>query len=369
MLVVVVFCSRRAWAWTWSQAHFSYSGEKERRKKDRKKEKLRGGASRGPGISFSALVSLTRLFLSLLRQLRLRLGLELQAGIAPGVCSNMEVHAEQPYQTLLLSSPKGMPGVLCVALHRPDKLNAMSSESFEELGACFRGVEYARYRCVLLRASGRIFTAGLDLSSPQLLSGGESDPGDPARVGFFTDINLRKLQDTVTAIEKCPVPVIAQVHGACIGAGMDIIVACCIRHATSDASFSIAEVNVGLAADLGTLQRLPKLGVNQSRVNEWAYTGRRFSAAEALGAGLISELFTDKAEMESAGLKLASLIAEKSPVAVIGTKANLAFSRDHSVQESLRFQSLWSSLFLQSPDLPKAMLSVLKKEKAAFSKM
>eukprot|EP00949_MAST-11_sp_MAST-11-sp1_P003030 g3030.t1 len=273
---------------------------------------------------------------------------------------------EHGFKYLKLTEP--LPNVLCVALHRPKKLNAIHREMFEEIGKCFASVD-PRFRCVVLQGDGRMFTAGLDLNEAPLGENGAADPEDPARVGFYNQRGVRDLQSYLSAIEACSMPVIAAIHGGCIGAGVDIICCACIRLASADAYFRIQEVNVGLCADIGTLQRLPRLGVNHSKMFEWAYTGRKFTAAEAHSSGLLSDVYPNKEDLQKAALKLAGDIAEKSPVAVVGTKANLLFSREHQVEESLRFQALWASLYLQTSDVRNAIMAVLQKKKPTFSRL
>ncbi|OXB51870.1 hypothetical protein ASZ78_007018, partial [Callipepla squamata] len=148
-------------------------------------------------------------------------------------------------------------------------------------------------------------------------------------------------------LEKCPKPVIAAVHGACIGGGVDLVSACDIRYCSQDAWFQVKtdsvspnatqEVDIGLAADVGTLQRLPKIVGSQSLVNELAFTARKMMAPEAQSCGLVSRVFPDKAALLQGALELAAAIAARSPVAVQGTKVNLLYSRDHSVPDSLRY--------------------------------
>lgn len=178
-----------------------------------------------------------------------------------------------------------------------------------------------------------------------------------------------QFQDSFTSIERCPKPVVAAIHGACIGGGVDLISACDVRYATKDAFFQIKEVDVGLAADVGTLQRLPRIVGGDSLVRELCYTARKLGADEALRCGLVSRLLEDKDAVVAAAVQTAELIAEKSPVAVQGTKHNLIYARDHSVPESLRYMATWNAAMLQSEDVMKAAVAAISKEKPKFKKL
>merc|ERR1719277_2092022 len=158
-------------------------------------------------------------------------------------------------------------------------------------------------------------------------------------------------QDAITAIERCLKPTIAVIHGACVGAGVDLITACDVRLCSADAFFSVKEVAVGLAADVGTLARLPKIVGNDSLVRELALSARNFSAEEAKSFGLVSRVLGSTEEALADGISLAAQIAAHSPVAIVGTKKNLNYARDHTVQESLDFVKTWNACMLQSEDL------------------
>jgi delta(3,5)-delta(2,4)-dienoyl-CoA isomerase len=178
------------------------------------------------------------------------------------------------------------------------------------------------------------------------------------------------MQDAFNAIEKIPQPVIAAIHGACIGGGIDLIAACDIRLASAETVFSIKEVDIGLAADLGTLQRLPRITGNESLLRELAFTGRNFTCAEGQLLGLFSRVLPSPSETLTAATALAVEIAKKSPVAVAGTKVNLLYSRDHaSVQDGLDYMTTWNMSALQSEDIGKAVQGAMMKETPTFSKL
>merc|ERR1711894_858417 len=180
---------------------------------------------------------------------------------------------------------------------------------------------------------------------------------------------IMKYQESFNILETCTKPVIAAVHSGCVGGGIDMITACDIRYCTSDAWFQVKEVDVGLAADVGTLQRLPKVVGNDSLVRELCYTARKMYAQEALQFGLVSRIFENKEDMVKSAIELATDISSKSPVAVQGTKVNLVYSRDHSVREGLEYVAQWNMSMLQSEDLIKAAMASMQKQKAKFSKL
>uniref|UniRef100_A0A8C4WS76 Enoyl CoA hydratase 1, peroxisomal n=1 Tax=Eptatretus burgeri TaxID=7764 RepID=A0A8C4WS76_EPTBU len=195
---------------------------------------------------------------------------------------------------------------------------------------------------------------------------------DTARKSWHLRQFIKQCQDSFSVLEKCLKPVIAAVHGACIGGGIDMITACDIRLCTHDAWFQVKEVDIGLAADVGTLQRLPKVIGNRSLVCELAYTGRKMMSDEAHCCGLISQIFQDKDSMMDGAFELASEIASKSPVAVQGTKRNLLYSRDHTIQDSLEYMAAWNMSMLQTDDVVKSAGAVMQKKtskEVTFSKL
>ncbi|CAN7994380.1 unnamed protein product [Ixodes pacificus] len=251
------------------------------------------------------------------------------------------------FETLAVSTPADH--VFHIEINRPEKMNAMNAAFWEELPKCFQQLHNDKTcRAVVISGAGKMFTAGLDFKSMmnefmQQNSGDGEDP-DVARKARHLHNVITSFQGTFTSMEKaglsftkCSKPVIAAVHNGCIGGGVNLITACDMRYCTSDAYFQIKEVELGLAADVGVLQRLPRVIGNRSLVSELVFTGRRMEAAEAREAGLVSRIFPDKAQMLSAAVAVAKEIASKSPVAVQGSKVNLVFSRDHSVDEALHF--------------------------------
>ncbi|XP_078001327.1 delta(3,5)-Delta(2,4)-dienoyl-CoA isomerase, mitochondrial-like [Glandiceps talaboti] len=269
------------------------------------------------------------------------------------------------FETLAVSSPKEH--VYQVELNRPSKLNAMNRAFWREMVECFNTIaDDSDCRVVVLTGAGRAFTAGLDVMDHVEIFSSE---GDGARIAFKMKNFIKGYQETFNVIEKCNKPVIAAIHNACVGGGIDMITACDMRLCSQDAWFQIKEVEIGLAADVGTLQRLPKVVGNDSLVRELCYTARKFEAKEAKEFGLVSRIYPDKESLVQGALELAETIASKSPVAVQGTKVNLVYSRDHSVPESLEYIAAWNKSMLQTEDIMKAMQANMNKEKAVFSKL
>jgi len=270
------------------------------------------------------------------------------------------------YQRLKLATIA--PHVLHVELHRPDKLNAFDELFWEEMRLCFERVAYdAEVRVVLVSAAGRLFTAGLDLAAVASIGPSTGGSKDVARAALRIRRTGKAWQDSFTNMEKCGKAVIVCAHGGVIGAGLEMMSACDVRLCTRDAYFIMAEVDVGLAADVGGLQRFPKVVGNQSLVRELALSARRMEAEEALRMGFVSRLFDTKDAMLDAALELAEQIAGKSPVATLGVKEFLNYSRDHSVDESLDFAITWNMSMLQGTDMALAAAGKMQRSLPKFN--
>jgi delta(3,5)-delta(2,4)-dienoyl-CoA isomerase len=203
---------------------------------------------------------------------------------------------------------------------------------------------------------GKHFTVGLDLKDSQFPEG-----DDAARLTLSNRKHVLDLQESFTAMERCPQPVILAVHGAAIGGGVDLSCAADIRLCSKQAWFCIKEVDVGLAADVGTLQRLHHVLGNASLARELCYTARRFPAEEALRAGFVSAVYDTREELLAKAREMAQVIASKSPVAVHGTKVHLNFSREHTLADSLEYMSTWNGAMLQASDVMVAMQAAFNK--------
>ncbi|KAH7348004.1 delta-delta-dienoyl-CoA isomerase-like protein [Pyrenochaeta sp. MPI-SDFR-AT-0127] len=241
---------------------------------------------------------------------------------------------------------------------------------WHNLSAIFRQLSHdPNVRAVILTGAGeRAFTAGLDVqaaSSGTLTQSSE----DPARTAAHLRRHILEFQDCITDIEKCEKPVIAVLHGISFGLALDMSLACDIRISTADSKISVKEVDIGIAADIGTLSRLPHSVGNLSWVKDVALSARIFGSDEALRVGLVSSVYKDKSEAVSEALKLASLIASKSPVATYGTKEIINYSRDRTIVEGLNYTAIWNAAMLQTKDVKDAMLSGIQKRTPKFSKL
>ncbi|XP_037675936.1 delta(3,5)-Delta(2,4)-dienoyl-CoA isomerase, mitochondrial isoform X4 [Choloepus didactylus] len=277
---------------------------------------------------------------------------------------------EHSYESLRVTSVQRH--LLHVQLNRPEKRNAMNKAFWSEMVECFNKIaQDADCRAVVISGAGKMFTSGIDLVD--MASEFQKPQGDDvARTSWHLRDLISRYQETFSVIEKCPKPVIAAIHGGCIGGGVDLVSACDIRYCTQDAYFQVKEVDIGLAADVGTLQRLPRIIGNQSLVNELAFTARKMMADEALDSGLVSRVFTDRETLLDAAFALAAEISSKSPVAVQGTKVNLVYSRDHSVAEGLNFMRSWNMSMLQTEDIMKSVQALMEKKElksVSFSKL
>ena len=254
-------------------------------------------------------------------------------------------------------------GVAHVELARPDKFNAMDRDMFAAIGDAFRALgRDPAVRAILLSGQGKHFTAGLDLEYASRQFPPSNDPGRAAEARLR---HIEWLQDAFSAVEAARPPVIAAIHGGCIGAGVDLASACDLRVASTDAFFQVAEVDVAITADLGTLQRLGYL-LPHGVLRELTFTGRRMAADEAARYGLVNRVEADREAALAAALELARNIAAKSPLAVAGAKRSLNHSRGRPVEEGLRDVALWNAAALVSADLTEAVRARLGKTEPSF---
>mmetsp|Transcript_20294 Transcript_20294/g.44120 ORF Transcript_20294/g.44120 Transcript_20294/m.44120 type:complete len:313 (-) Transcript_20294:129-1067(-) len=254
--------------------------------------------------------------------------------------------------------------VTVVALHRPKKRNAINAQMWKEIGDAFRqiGTTGDGCRCVLLIGSGKGFCGGIDVTDEKFFSGvgtsadDDDSSRDMARKSLAFRPQILQMQAAFTAVEDCPVPVVAAIHGACVGAGIDLTCCADVRVCSPNAKFSIREVRLGLAADVGTLQRFPKILGFGSRVRELCLTGDDFNAEDALKIGFVSRISKTNGDLVDTANGVCQRIIQNSPVAVTITKASLNYSRDHTVAEGLEHIALHNSTALMSEDLVKSFM-------------
>lgn len=253
-----------------------------------------------------------------------------------------------------------------IIFNRPDKANAMVLPFWQEMVDVFAEIEdRPEIRAVVISSTGKHFTGGLDLSAFANIAG-EMMQGDRGRVGEQMRRTVAEMQETFAVIDRCRVPVLAAIQGGCIGGGVDLISACDMRYCTNDAWFCIQEINIGMTADVGTLQRLPHL-MPSGLVRELAYTGRRMAAEEAFRCGLVNATYATQDEMLAAVLEIAKAIVSKSPLAVHGSKEMLNYTRDHDTADALNYMQVWQAGMFLSIDLMEQMQANQQKREAKFA--
>ena len=250
-----------------------------------------------------------------------------------------------------------------LVLNRPEAMNTMGPTFWKELDSVLKRLHSSgEARALVISSTGKHFSAGMALET----FGGAiqmDDHSPEGRAAIFD--SLTDMQATFTLLETMRIPVIAAIHGGCIGGAVDMVTACCIRYATADAFFCIQEINIGMVADVGTLQRLPKL-LPMGLVKELAYTGRRLPAAKALALGLVTEVFDTPEALVAGALQAAKEIASKPPVAIWGTKQALNYARDHSVEDSLRQMGWLQGAIWSNPHVKEAITAMKQKREASF---
>nr|WP_232247584.1 MULTISPECIES: crotonase/enoyl-CoA hydratase family protein [Pseudomonas] len=252
-----------------------------------------------------------------------------------------------------------------VQINRPEKVNAMNAAFWEEIITIFQWVDDTdAVRAVVISGAGKHFSAGIDLMMLASLAGQMGK--DVGRNARFLRSTIQRLQASFTAVDKCRKPVLAAVQGYCIGGAIDLISACDMRYCSSDAQFSIKEIDMGMAADVGTLQRLPRI-IGDGMMRELAFTGRNVAADEALRIGLVNRVYDDQAALMDGVFAIAREIAAKSPIAVAGTKEMLSYMRDHRIDDGLDYIATWNAAMLQSEDLRVAVAAHMSKQKPTFA--
>jgi len=260
-------------------------------------------------------------------------------------------------------------GIATLLLDRPQKRNALGPAFWSDLPRFMKYLDGDdNVRCVVVAAAGPHFSVGLDLTSFGSM-GTDAPEGDASTVlaNRATFESILRMQASVSAVAACRKPVVAAVHGYCIGGGVDLIAACDVRLAADDAVFSVRETKIAIVADLGSLQRLPRL-IGAGHVAELALTGKDIDAERAKSIGLVNDVYTGGADsVRKAALDLAAEIAANSPLAVQGTKAVLAANDGRTVGEGLEYVAWWNSLYLRSDDLREAMTAFFEKRPPDFT--
>ena len=243
-----------------------------------------------------------------------------------------------------------------IRLIRGDELNTMTPGFWRELPEIVNRIDAeGSARAIVVSSTGRHFSAGMDLSvfSGNGLTGGGDPDAPPVEMGrqrAQLRLTALALQETFSCFEKARMPVLAAIQGGCIGGAVDMVTACDMRYATVDAFFCIQEINIGMTADVGTLQRLPKI-IPEGVARELAYTGRRMPADRAAEVGLVNQVFADHDTMLAGVMEIAAEIASKSPLAIWGTKETVNYGRDHTVADALNYIATWQTGMFQPTDM------------------
>ena len=251
-----------------------------------------------------------------------------------------------------------------ISMCRPDEFNSMNKAFWSELPSLIEKIsDEASARVIVLSAQGKHFCAGMDLANF-----GQANEKPKAHLGMRKESGYRMtidLQHTISCLEKSRIPVIAAIQGACVGGGVDLATATDFRFCTKDAFFCIQEINIGMAADVGTLQRLPRL-IPEGIVRELAYTGRKFLSEEAMKFGLVNNIYASTEEMMEAVMNVAKEVASKGPLAITSTKEMLNFSRDHSIKDSLNYVALWNTAMSINHEMSVALKAKVEKKEPKF---
>ncbi|UCV12373.1 crotonase/enoyl-CoA hydratase family protein [Dechloromonas denitrificans] len=257
-------------------------------------------------------------------------------------------------------------GIAEIRLNRPDKSNAMNDAMWQEIRLAFDWVDATpAARVAILAGEGRNFCAGIDLSMLGSIQQRIAHP-DGARSREALRRLILDLQDCLSSLERCRKPVLAAIQGACVGGALDLVTCCDMRYASPEAIFSIKEIDLGMVADVGTLQRLPRL-IGDGMARELAYTGSNVDATEAERLGLVNRVFASPEALTAGVRTLAATIAAKSPLATRGLKEVMNYSREHSVADGLNHVASWNAAMLLSGDLNEAMLAQRERRAASFS--
>jgi enoyl-CoA hydratase len=262
-------------------------------------------------------------------------------------------------------------GVSILWLNRPDKLNALHRPLWDDIPAAVAELDADEgTRVIVLAGRGKAFCAGIDLvdHAPALAGGGSiSGRGEtPAGRRKALHEDIRRYQRTASCFEDTAKPVIAAVHGACLGAGMDLATACDIRIASAEATFSVRETRVAMVADVGVLQRLPRI-VGEGIARDLILTARDIDAARALQAGLVTEVLPDPAALVTRAAELARLVAAHSPLATQGAKQVLNAATRSATREGLEYVALWNAAFLHSGDLEEAVRAFVERRPPRYT--
>eukprot|EP00340_Litonotus_pictus_P005808 CAMPEP_0170521406 /NCGR_PEP_ID=MMETSP0209-20121228/6763_1 /TAXON_ID=665100 ORGANISM="Litonotus pictus, Strain P1" /NCGR_SAMPLE_ID=MMETSP0209 /ASSEMBLY_ACC=CAM_ASM_000301 /LENGTH=263 /DNA_ID=CAMNT_0010808255 /DNA_START=33 /DNA_END=824 /DNA_ORIENTATION=+ len=262
---------------------------------------------------------------------------------------------------------------MVIEFNRPKKMNAIGDLLFHEIKTLFESItrvvlKQKDVRCIVLTGSGGNFCSGLDLKSDIVAGFGSDSDMDIGRRGFWIKDMVDYLQSSMSSIENNPLPVLCAIEGYCLGGATSIMTCCDMRFSTKNSKISIREMEIGLTADLGVLQRMLKQVSNVSLFKQYCFTGEIFSGQQAYELGLVSKVFDTEKEMYTYVMELAKIISEKSPIVLWGVKKVINFSRDNHLNSSLELVGTLNSALVQSNDIMTAVAATIQKEKKVFPK-
>jgi enoyl-CoA hydratase len=253
-----------------------------------------------------------------------------------------------------------------LVLNQPQTMNTMHPTFWRELDSVLSRVHQdGSARALVISSTGMHFSAGMALEA----FGGAiamDDQSPQGRAAIFDQ--LSDMQATFTKLEALRIPVLVAIQGGCVGGAVDMVTACCLRYASADAFFCIQEINIGMVADVGTLQRLPKL-IALAVVKELAYTGRRLGAKQALNYGLVNAVLDTPSQALEAAMQCAREIAAKPPVAIWGTKQAIHYARDHAVDDALKHMGLLQGAIWSTENIEEAMMANKAKRSGVFKNL
>lgn len=256
-------------------------------------------------------------------------------------------------------------GIAQITLNRPKKGNALSAYIWNNLPNEVSELDRSgQVRALIIQSEGQHFCTGMDLAE---FKNGIPDPDSPAARESFYHL-ARSLQETFTCLERARFPVFSAIQGACLGAGLELAAACDLRFATPDTVFRLEEINVGIMADVGALQRLPKI-LPDAVMRRMAFLGTPLSAVDALAHGFVADICEDAASARAAALSAAKIVRDKAPVAISGTKAALRWARDHSVPDALEWSARTQSALWSTRDIQAAVGAKVDRKSPHFQEL